>query len=194
MNMSPSFSESESVEAGSTSPSGERGRRFKALGIVARVGKWVLLMAVLAAADYFILSHYILQTVQIQGRSMVPTLHDADRCFLNRWVFHMRPPRRGDVVVLKDPSDGCYAVKRVVASSGDSIFFKDGWVYLNGQKLSEPYLAPHTATETFSRAKEELIVCGRDQYFVLGDNRGNSFDSRMYGPVARQNILGAIVQ
>ena len=161
-------------------------------GFVEKISQWVLLF-VLATVGYLFVSRFVLQTVQVQGQSMVPTLHDADCYFLNRWIYHLHRPQRGDVVVIKDPSDGVYAVKRIIASSGDSIYLKAGQVYLNGRKLNEPYLAPRTPTYTLSCINEELILCGQDQYFVLGDNRSNSFDSRMYGPVPRENILGALI-
>ena len=157
-----------------------------------QIGQWLFLI-LCATATYLFLCRFVLQTVQVQGKSMVPTLHDSDRYFLNRWVYHMHPPQRGDVVVLRDPSDGVFAVKRIVAFSGDALFLKDGQVYLNGRRLSEPYLYPHTPTYTSSKVTEELILCGRDQYFVMGDNRTDSFDSRMYGPVPRRDILGALV-
>jgi signal peptidase I len=150
-------------------------------------------MIILAIASYLLFNHFVLQTVQIQGQSMWPTLHNADCYFLNRLVYHLHSPHRGDVVVLKDPSDGGYAVKRVIASSGDSVYFKDGGIYLNGRKLKEPYLLPGTPTFTFSKTREQLVVCGNDQYFVLGDNRNNSYDSRFYGPVPGRNILGALI-
>ena len=70
---------------------------------------------------------------------------------------------------------------------------KDGNVYLNGSKLNETYLAPGTPTFTDSKYRDQLILCGKGQFFVLGDNRLNSVDSRAYGPVPRANILGPIV-
>jgi signal peptidase I len=155
--------------------------------------QWSVLI-LFAALSYFLVNRYIIQTVQVQGESMLPTLHDADRYFLDRWSYVLHPPRRGDVVVLKDPSDGGYAVKRVIAASGDRVYLKDGHVYLNGRQLQEPYLFRGMPTFSCSQASEVLIVCGGDQYFVLGDNRRNSYDSRMYGPVSRRNILGAIVR
>lgn len=160
--------------------------------LVQQLRQWAVVIF-LVAVTYLLLSRYVLQMVQVQGQSMVPTLHDADRCFLNRWIYYMHPPRRGDVVVLKDPSDGDYAVKRVIAMDGDSIFFKGGRVYVNGRELKETYLAPRTATYTYTSLGDELILCGRQQVFVLGDNRGNSFDSRIYGPVPRRNIVGELI-
>jgi signal peptidase I len=153
----------------------------------------LLLVAVMALVSYLLISHFVLQTVQVVGLSMFPTLRDADHYFLNRWVYVMHPPHHNDIVVIRDPSDGVYVVKRVVAGPGESIFFDHGEVYLNGKKLKEPYVA--YGQPTFCRdASAELILCGKDQFFVLGDNRGNSLDSRVYGPVRRQNILGAIIR
>jgi signal peptidase I len=148
----------------------------------------------LGLASYYLISHYFVQSVQVVGSSMVPTLHNSDFCLLNRWVYHFRTPRRADVVVIKDPSVGCYSVKRIVAVAGDSVFLKDGYVFLNGKKLTEPYLAPGTHTYTCGDYRDQLIVCGKDQYFLMGDNRMNSADSRTYGPVGRGNILGMLVR
>jgi signal peptidase I len=152
-----------------------------------------LMLTVLAAISCLLINHFVFQIVQVRGRSMLPTLHDSDRYFLNRLVYVLHSPRRGDVVVLKDPSDGGYAVKRVIAGAGDAVYLKGGRVYVNGRQLVEPYLLPGTRTGTCSKVPEELIVCGINQFFVMGDNRCDSYDSRMYGPVPRRNILGAIV-
>ena len=152
-----------------------------------------LVMVILATASYFVISRFLLQSVKVVGRSMVPTLCDSQHYLLNRWIYHVHPPRHSDIVVLRDPGDDGFSVKRIVATPGDSIYLKDGDVYVNGCKLDEPYLAPGTPTFTDSKYRDQLILCGRDQFFVLGDNRLNSIDSRAYGPVPRGNILGPII-
>jgi signal peptidase I len=151
-------------------------------------------VAVLAMASYFVISHFLLQSVKVVGRSMTPTLGDSQRYLLNRWIFYVRPPQRTEVVVLRDLIDNGFVVKRIVGLPGDSVFLKQGKVYVNGQLLSEPYLPPGTPTFTYSHLNEQTFKCASDQYFVLGDNRMNSADSRTYGPVPRHNILGLIIR
>jgi signal peptidase I len=151
-------------------------------------------IAVLATASYFIISHFLLQSVKIVGRSMAPTLSDSEHYLLNRWVYFVHAPHSRDIVVLRDPSDNGFSVKRIVATPGDSIYLNHGNVYVNGCKLEESYLAPGTPTFADSKEHDRLIRCGKDQYFVLGDNRMNSIDSRTYGPVPRGNILGPIIR
>jgi len=112
---------------------------------------------------------------------------------LNRWVFHVRQPRRTEIVVLRDPSDNGYSVKRVIGLAGDMIALKQGEVYVNGRKLAEPYLPPGTPTYT-SSFKDQIFRCPAGCYFLLGDNRKNSIDSRSFGPVPRANILGLVVR
>ena len=145
-------------------------------------------------ASYFVISHFLLQSVQVVGESMVPTLQDSQHYLLNRWLYLLRAPKRLDIVVIRDPLDNSYAVKRVIGLAGDSVFLTGGSVYINGVKLDEPYLSKGMPTFTYSRRAEQLVKCGHDQYFVLGDNRSNSVDSRTYGVVPREKILGAIVR
>jgi len=96
--------------------------------------------------------------------------------------------------VLKDPEEQGYAVKRIVAQQGDRVFVnRQGQIYVNGARLIEPYLPPGTPTYASAKYRDELWICGVNQYFVLGDNRNNSADSRSYGAVARQNILGLVL-
>ena len=148
---------------------------------------------VLAYGSYIALSHYVLQSVEVVGNSMLPTLQNSEHCLLNRWVYLMREPQTSDIVVLRDPTDRSYAVKRIIAREGDSVYFKDGKVFVNGRLLVEPYLPAGTATYSRPDKTEQWMVCGKGQYIVLGDNRNNSLDSRVYGSVPRQDILGVII-
>jgi signal peptidase I len=150
------------------------------------------ILAALALASYLLVSRCFVQSVEVVGKSMQPTLHDADYCLLNRSAYYFRPPERRDVVVIRDPADRGYSVKRIIATEGESVYIRNGAVYVNGRKLAEPYLRPGTLTFASATMPDQFIICGRGQYFVLGDNRGNSADSRAYGPVPRQNILGLI--
>ena len=151
-----------------------------------------LMLVLLSAGSYLFISHFCFQSVQVVGVSMVPTLRPADQLILDRLTYRFHAPKQNDIVVIKDPTDGAFVVKRIIGMPGDSILFKNGKVFVNGVQLKEPYVWAGRPTLTYSGFHEQLIVCGQDQYFVLGDNRENSFDSRMYGPVRRQNILGAV--
>ena len=142
---------------------------------------------------YFIASQDIVTAVVIKGRSMMPTLKDGERYFLNRWRYMILAPQRGDVVVIKDPGHQDYAVKRVVGRPYDWLNFKDGVLYVKGKRLEEPYLSNNTRTDT-SGTSEKWIQLGRGQYFLLGDNRANSEDSRFYGVVQRKNIIGMVIK
>jgi signal peptidase I len=152
-----------------------------------------LVVGFLAFISYWVISHYLLQSVKVVGVSMSPTLHDSEGYLLNRWVLHLRRPRRADIVVLRDPLDNGYSVKRVVGLAGDVICLKEGRVFLNGREIEEPYLRSGTPTFPAPSVRQQSFTCGADQFFLLGDNRNNSVDSRVYGPVPRANILGLVI-
>jgi len=157
------------------------------------LGQAVALVAC-AVTSYFLISHFLVQSVRVVGMSMQPTLHDSQLYLLNRWVLLFRAPHRSEIVVLRDPLDGGFAVKRVVAGPGDSIYLSEGRIYVNGKELDETYLPPATPTFTSTSARDQLFKCHPGQFFVLGDNRGNSLDSRVYGPVYRRDILGLLIR
>ena len=146
-----------------------------------------------AFASYFVFTHFVFQTVIVDGQSMSPTLRNSQSFILNRAEFFFREPQWGDIVVLKDPEDGGLSIKRVVAAPGQTVQFQGGAVYVNGVKLKERYLRAETPTYSFHTRDGEKFDCADQQFFVLGDNRGNSADSRAYGPVPRKNILGVVV-
>jgi signal peptidase I len=174
-----------------TPPVGRQGRRH--VGWLRQLWQ-CLTMVALALLSYFIVSHFFFQSVRVVGRSMVPTLRDSQQYLLNRWIYHVRAPQRLDVVVIRDPVDNGFSVKRIIGVAGDSIYLKEGGVFVNGRKLNEPYLAAMTPTYPCGNGREQFVICGKDQFFLLGDNRMNSADSRTYGPVSRQRILGMIVR
>lgn len=153
----------------------------------------LLIVALLSIPAYFLASRYIVTAVVIQGRSMMPTLKDGEHYYLNRWQYLLVPPKRGDIVVIKDPGHDDFAVKRIVAQPFDWINIKNGALYVNGQRLQEPYLAHDTRTDT-PDLKEKWVQLGKEQYYMLGDNRENSEDSRFYGRVTRNNIIGKLIK
>lgn len=155
---------------------------------------WIwLFILFLFATTYGVINRYIITSVIVQGRSMAPTLEDGERYLLNRWTYSYRAPERGDVVVLHDPGHSDLAIKRIVGIPGDSIQLKRGAVLINGKPFVEAYLASGTRTYAPDR-QEQLVMLGEDQYFVLGDNRAVSEDSRFYGPIHRARIVGCITR
>ena len=152
---------------------------------------FLLCLGLLSIVGYYLVSRFVATTVIVQGRSMLPTLQDGDQFILNRLSYLRHSPQRGDLVVVKDPGHLDYAIKRIIGTPSEILHFKGGNVIVNGKQLIEPYLAPHT--ETFlPDSWEKLVVLGKDQYYVLGDNRTRSEDSRYYGPVYRHQILGSV--
>lgn len=152
----------------------------------------ILLIAGLSYGAFNFFTAYVIQSVHVVGQSMSPTLHDNGNYVLNRWVYHVRDPKPSEIVVLRDPEDNCFAIKRIVAKQGDTVLVKSGHLFVNGKELIEPYLPDGTSTFTGPRVNEQMWICGINQYFVLGDNRNNSADSRSYGTVPRQSILGMV--
>ncbi|HEY6168230.1 MAG TPA: signal peptidase I [Verrucomicrobiae bacterium] len=143
--------------------------------------------------SFMVISRYVLGAVQVQGRSMEGTLHDGDRRVVNHWIYFFREPRRGEMVVLNDHIDSSLCVKRIIALPGELIEFNAGMVFIDGQRLAEPYLATGIRTTPLKFGTRPIRL-QKDQFFVLGDNRDDSVDSRIYGALQRRDIIGVIGQ
>jgi signal peptidase I len=140
---------------------------------------------------FLFLSRYFFSAVAVLGPSMKPTLEQGDRRFLKRWIFYFREPERGDVVAVARPGERDLAVKRIVGLPGETLLIDDSRIYINGTALTEPYLGERISTYPHAYGATPLTL-GPDQYFVAGDNRNNSEDSRAYGPLSRDMIKGLI--
>ena len=127
------------------------------------------------------------------GQSMEPTLASGDRVLTNRLIYKLTDPKRGDLIVFKPNGNenSHYYIKRVIGLPGETIQIIDGFIYINGERLKEGY-GKEIIDLNHLGAVEYPVVLGKDEYFVLGDNRNNSSDSRypMVGNVKKDDIVG----
>src|SRR5579859_5657783 len=146
---------------------------------------------VILAAIIFAVVTFALQTVLVEGFSMVPTLQDQDRLISTKFDYHLHHPLDGDIVILKSPTDDTQDyIKRVIAGPGDQLRIVSGRVWVNGRLLHETYLR---TDESFTYSwppdnPDAGVVLGPDNYFVMGDNRNHSLDSRVFGFVKAEDI------
>ena len=153
------------------------------------IALWVRDLLVSAAASVLIIT-FLYQPVRVEGTSMLPRLEDRDRLFINKFVYHIEAIQRGDIVVFHYPRDPEKSyIKRVIALPGDQIRIDRGVVWLNGKRLREPYVPPRYRD---TRSMPEMVV-PPDCYFMMGDHRSISSDSREFGPVERSLIYGKAV-
>ncbi|MGA3011753.1 MAG: signal peptidase I [Terracidiphilus sp.] len=154
-------------------------------------GVWLLLrdLLIAAAASVFIIT-FLYQPVRVEGTSMLPRLEDQDRLFINKFVYRFEAIERGDVVVFHYPRDPEKSyIKRVIALPGDRLRIDRGQVWLNGKRLTEDYV-PEEYRDSVSLTE---MVIPEDTYFMMGDHRCISSDSRTFGPVDRSLIYGKAV-
>jgi signal peptidase I len=152
-----------------------------------RVCSWKSLVAFGIALLIVVLAY---QPVKIEGNSMAPLLSDHELIFINKLVYHFEPVRRGDVVVFWYPLDRTKSfIKRIVALPGEAVEIRQGLVYVNGNWLPESYV-PSLYKDLSDFGPMRLP---RECYFVMGDNRSSSNDSRVFGPVASRSIYGRAV-
>lgn len=173
--------------------SSENWRRRINLKTETRQGHILLCVALWSAISFLVFNRFILATVIIDGASMEPSLSSGDTCLLNRLEPMLGSVDRGEVVVLQDRGPNDYAIKRVIGVPNDEVEIRDGHVFLNGAELAEEYLLKGTTT-TATKPGVERFVVGPESYFVLGDNREISEDSRYYGPIKKTALLGVVFE
>ena len=165
---------------------------------------WAVTIAI-AVAAVLAIKTWVVNPYRIPSSSMEPTLHCAepeagcqagssDRVLANRFIYRFRDPSRGDIVVFETPERAvrrCGAggtfVKRLVGLPGDRISLTDGVLYIDGESVDEPYVNGGPPGSGF---RERTL--GPDEYFMMGDNRGHSCDSREWGPVTRDDLIGPV--
>lgn len=152
----------------------------------------ILEVVVFAVGIFFFVYLLIMRPHKIKGQSMDPNFPDSEYLLTEKVTYYKRNPIRGDVVVFTPPvSETDEFIKRVIALPGERVMLKDGRVYINDELLKEPYLNDNVFTSEnsfLSEGTEYIVPDGK--YFVMGDNRPHSSDSRAWGPITKKEISG----
>lgn len=150
---------------------------------------WVLYILLIIGITYLIIT-FVGQRTKVDGHSMEPTLSDGDNLIVDKLSYRFRDPQRYDIIVFPyKHKENTYYIKRIIGLPGETVQVKDGEVYINGEVLGETYGAEPMAN---SGIAENPITLGENEYFVLGDNRNHSSDSRdpSVGILTRDDLIG----
>jgi signal peptidase I len=149
----------------------------------------------LLALGLYLVINIAIQTVHVIGLSMYPTVDDQDYLIATKVDYRLHPPQRGDIIIMRDPYDPTRDfIKRVVGVPGDRVLIRGGQVYIGGRLLREAYVNPaepwtQNADWPLGQAADPNgVLLRQDEFFVMGDNRNHSSDSRFFGPVKRDQI------
>jgi signal peptidase I len=152
---------------------------------------------VIALSIFLVIYLFFMQPHQVNGQSMVPTFESGEYVLTDKISYRLGNPKRGDVVVFHAPEaancpkgTGCDFIKRVLAVPGDTVEVKNDSVIVNGVPLVEPYIPEEYETLPGAFTRGRVITLGPDEYFVSGDNRPYSSDSRAWGPITKSDIVG----
>ena len=161
----------------------------KPKGIVKELLGWIVYIAIIIGLTWLIIT-FVGQRTRVSGHSMEATLHDGDNLIVDKLSYHFREPERFEIIVFPyRHKENTYYIKRIIGLPGETVQVKDGYVYINGEKLDENY-----GLEVMEDAgiAAEPIELGEDEYFVLGDNRNHSSDSRdpSVGILHRDELIG----
>jgi signal peptidase I len=162
-----------------------------------RLVEWLIILCIAALAAV-LLRVFVIQTFYIPSPSMTPTLKVGDRILVDKLAYHLHGVGRGDIIVFNAPpgvAHGCFTndkvlVKRVIGLPGETISDKNGTIYIDGKALAQPWL-PRNDRATYT-ATFPAVHIRANNYFVMGDNRIDSCDSRIWGTVTRSEIIGKV--
>ena len=150
--------------------------------------KTTLLVIIIA----LIFRYFLIQPFVVVGQSMEPNFHDKEYLVIDKLTYKFRNPKRGEVVIFHPPqSEKESYIKRVIGLPGERVDIKDGVVYINGNKLQEAYILKDSVS-TSSKSEDMSVTLGNNEFFVFGDNRDHSSDSREIGPIPKKNIQGRV--
>ena len=163
----------------------EREKKKRKSGIL----EFLVIMLVAFVLVFGLIRPFVVEAFRIPSESMVPTLEVGDRVLANKFIYRFTEPARGDVVLFDSVEEGSEdtLIKRVAGVEGDEIRVQGGTLFVNGEPQDEPYLNQYVPDQSTPYGPETVP---KDHVFVLGDNRGNSGDSRVFGPVPVENIKG----
>lgn len=157
--------------------------------IIKELAGWLLYIVLIIAFTWFVVT-FVGQRTEVSGSSMETTLSDKDQLIVDKMTYRFRDPKRYDIVVFPyQYQDNTYYIKRIIGLPGETVQILSGMVYIDGMRLDEHY--GNEIMENPGIAEEPLTL-GEDEYFVLGDNRNNSSDSRAsdVGLIHRKDLIG----
>lgn len=147
--------------------------------------KWATLVLIVGLITHY----YIISVLIVRGKSMEPNYVDGNVLLINKWAYLFNQPKHGDVVGMYYPGETQRRfIKRIIGLPGDRVAIRNGFTYVNETLIEEPYLGDEVRTNP-----ESDLVLGANEYFVMGDNRDNSSDSRAWGVVPEQFLVGRAI-
>jgi len=158
-----------------------------------------LIVVVVALMAAVIVRAYVFESFFVPSGSMIPTIEIGDHMIVDKLSYHLHPVGFGNIIVFHKPANDPttanihYLVKRVIGLPGQTIWSHDGKVYINGKPIAEPFLPKGVQTHNIHTASGAPIHIPKNEYYVLGDNRGDSADSRVFGPISGSLIVGRVV-
>ncbi|HUW21969.1 MAG TPA: signal peptidase I [Candidatus Bathyarchaeia archaeon] len=165
--------------------------------IIKKVGAFfldIIETGVIALSIFIVVYLFVMQPHEVKGNSMFPSFEHGEFLLTDKISYRLNQPQRGDVIVFRAPLNTQFDyIKRIIGLPRETVMVKDGYIYIQNQKVDEIYLPEDTvirAGNAFSEGKPVTIPEG--QYFVMGDNRAHSSDSRDWGTVPRDNIVGRV--